>query len=466
MNDESESRLYAGVEKASSEPQDGAALLDRVAAFLCRFVVLTDEQAVAIALWVLHTHALDAAEVTPYLQIRSAEKRSGKTRLLEVLKLLVARPWLTGRTSVAALVRKVSDERCTMLLDESDAAFSGDKAYSEALRGVLNDGYQKGGNATLCVGQGSNLKARAFPVFCPKAIAGIGKHLPSTVVDRSITIELRRRVRAESVEKFRLRRVRPEGDDLRAAVESWGAENVERLSELVPDVPDAIDDRAQDIWEPLLAVADVAGAPWPECGRRAAVVLSGGRSDEDAEDGSIGIALLRDVRPAFRNEDRLHTDELLRRLTSEEFSESPWSTWHHGAPLTARALAKILRGYRIKSRQVKVFGVNRNGYYRDAFEDTWKRYLPVTDTASSTDSTTLNSQGENGDSASSTEPVGRGSGNAENAAAIRPVDPVDDKTLYPGGEPPPAHVLSRSSADPARARALLLSKWPIATKKL
>ena len=368
MNDQSESRLYAGIEEASREPQDGAALLDRTETFLRRFVVLADEQIVAIALWVLHTHALDAAEVTPYLHVRSAEKRSGKTRLLEVLKLLVARPWLTGRTSVAALVRKVSDERCTMLLDESDAAFSGDKVYSEALRGVLNDGYQKDGNATLCVGQGSNIKARSFPVFSPKAIAGIGKHLPSTVVDRSITIELRRRVREESVEKFRLRRVKPQSDEVRAAVECWAAANVERLREHVPEVPDTMDDRAQDIWEPLLAVADVAGEAWPERARRAAVALSGGRSDEDAEDGSIGIALLRDVRQAFRNDGRLHTDELLRRLTSEEFSESPWSTWHHRGPLTARALAKMLRSYRIKSRQVKVFGVNRNGYYRDALE--------------------------------------------------------------------------------------------------
>jgi hypothetical protein len=64
---------------------NGAALLEALAAFVRRYVVLSDEQAAIIALWVIHTHAFDAADATPYLNVFSAEKRSGKTRLLEVL---------------------------------------------------------------------------------------------------------------------------------------------------------------------------------------------------------------------------------------------------------------------------------------------------------------------------------------------------------------------------------------------
>ena len=79
--------------------------------------------------------------MTAYLSVTSPEKRSGKTRLLEVLRLLVANPWLTGGTTKAALVRKVDKDSPTLLLDESDAAFSGDREYSEALRGVLNNGF-------------------------------------------------------------------------------------------------------------------------------------------------------------------------------------------------------------------------------------------------------------------------------------------------------------------------------------
>jgi hypothetical protein len=117
-------RLDAGhtteeLEKLAREPSewkpdpklDGANLLEEVAAYVRRYVVLSEEQAVLTSLWILHTHALDAADTTPYLNIKSAEKRSGKTRLLEVLDLLVARPWLTGRVTAAVLVRKTAAEQ-------------------------------------------------------------------------------------------------------------------------------------------------------------------------------------------------------------------------------------------------------------------------------------------------------------------------------------------------------------------
>jgi hypothetical protein len=120
-----------------------AEMLDGLVAFIRRFVALSHVQAVMVALWVVHTHAIDAADCTPYLHIRSAEKRSGKTRLLEVLAPLVARPWFTGRVSAAVLVRKTANEQPSLLLDESDAAFKGDKEYAEALRGILNAGFRR-----------------------------------------------------------------------------------------------------------------------------------------------------------------------------------------------------------------------------------------------------------------------------------------------------------------------------------
>jgi hypothetical protein len=124
---------------------DGAELLKELSYFIRRFVWLTDAQATVLALWVIHTHALAAADLTPYLSIASAEKQSGKTRLLEVLKLCVANPWFTGRTSAAALVRKIASDTPTLLLDETDATFKQNQEYTEALRGILNSGYARGG---------------------------------------------------------------------------------------------------------------------------------------------------------------------------------------------------------------------------------------------------------------------------------------------------------------------------------
>src|SRR5262249_22190884 len=133
-----------------------ARLLTSITHFIRRYVVITDAQGVASALWVAHTHAFNAADCTPYLLITSATKRAGKTRLLEVLEPLVARPWFTCRTSGAALCRKVAAEIPTLLLDESDATFNGDREYAETLRGILDSGFRRSGQTTVCVGQGAN----------------------------------------------------------------------------------------------------------------------------------------------------------------------------------------------------------------------------------------------------------------------------------------------------------------------
>ncbi len=369
-------RVDAATEKellseVKSEP-DGADVLEKITAFVRRYVVLSEQQLVLLALWVLHTHALDAADTTAYLNIKSAEKRSGKTRLLEVLSLLTARPWLTGRVTAAVLVRKTSAEQPTLLLDESDAAFKGDREYAEALRGILNAGFRRGGVASLCVGQGASLTYKDFPVFCPKAIAGIGR-LPDTVADRSIPIVLRRRSPSENVERFRFRKVEPEARPLRDAAAAWAETHLESLKGREPDLPDALDDRAQDIIEPLLAIADAVGAEWPEKARRAAATLLAGGEREDSE--SLGVRLLRDLRSIFDGEkaERLSTGTLLKVLRAAE--DAPWGSLR-GEPLDARGLAHLLKPYGIRPEKLREGKGTFRGYRRSSFDDAWSRYTP------------------------------------------------------------------------------------------
>jgi hypothetical protein len=351
---------------------DGADLLDRLAAYVRRYVVLTDEQALLLALWTVHTHAIDAADTTPYLNIKSAEKRSGKTRLLEVLSLVVARPWLTGRVTAAVLVRKTSAEQPALLLDESDAAFRADREYAEALRGILNTGFRRGGVASLCVGQGASLTYKDFPVFCPKAIAGIGR-LPDTVADRSIPIELRRRRATEKVERFRLRKAAAAALELQRGAVAWAEAHLEDLKGREPDLPDELDDRAQDIIEPLLAIADAVGGEWPEKARRAARTLLTGEEREDSE--SLGVRLLRDLRDIFDKEkaERLRTSTLLEKLCA--LDEAPWGSLR-GEPLDARGLARLLKPYGAKSAKLREGEGTFQGYRRASLEDAWARYAP------------------------------------------------------------------------------------------
>ncbi|OGO51921.1 MAG: hypothetical protein A2148_04545 [Chloroflexi bacterium RBG_16_68_14] len=354
-----------------AETEDSAALLDDLAAFLRRYVVLADAQGDTVALWCAHSHAVDAADATPYLSIVSVEKRSGKTRLLETLELVAARPWLTGRVTAAVLIRKVAGDRPTLLLDESDAAFQGEQEYAETLRAILNAGHRRRGVASVCVRTGGDWAAQDFPVFGPKAIASIGK-LPDTITDRAIIVTLKRRAPSERVARFRWREADTLAAPLRERLERWAAAHVDPLRDARPEIPDALDDRAADGWEPLLAIADLAGGNWPERSRCAALALSAG---VEREDDSLGVRLLADVRCIFeeRGAERLSSAELVAALVAVE--EAPWGDLK-AKPLDERKLARLLKPYGIRPHTVRIEDKTPKGYQRAAFEDAWSRYLP------------------------------------------------------------------------------------------
>jgi hypothetical protein len=364
--------LISAKKKSAAEEVKPADLLDAIAAFIRRFVVLSREQVDAIALWVLHTWVIDAADATLFLAITSAEWRSGKTRLLEVLELLVRRPWRAITPSEAVLFRKVSAQEPTLLLDETDAIFSPKAKDNEGLRALLNAGNRRGATVDRCVPGGKGeVRLETFSVFCPRALAGIGR-LPATVSDRSLPIRLKRRRRSEPVERFRFRDVEEEAKALRGQIEAWAIVSVEALRQAErPPVPDTLDDRQADGAEPLLAIADLAGGIWSERARGALVELCTG---EGMSDDSLSVRLLRDVRTIFeaRGVDRLHSADLCDALA--EMEEAPWGDYK-GKPIKPRALAWLLELFEVRSSQVKIDGRNRHGYTRDAFSDAWSRYV-------------------------------------------------------------------------------------------
>lgn len=348
------------------------ALLDKIVVHIRRYMVMTEAQARAVSLWVVHTHSLQAADTTPYLSITSPEKASGKSQLLELLEMLTFEPWLTGRVTAAVLPRRIEAKQPTLLLDESDTAFASNQEYAETLRGVLNSGYRRSGIYSCCTGQGANLTYKDFPTFCVKAIAGIGK-LPDTVADRSIPIRLRRAAKGERGGRFRKRIVKPLAEPLRQELEQWAAIYTPRLFEANPTLPEELSDRQQDVCEPLLAIADVAGGEWPEQARLALIELC---AQAQAGDDSKGVRLLADIREIFKERatDRLPSAELTRALV--EIETSPWGEWWQGKPLTAGRLARLLKPFEITPSTIRVGDSTHKGYLIAQFSDAFERYLP------------------------------------------------------------------------------------------
>ena len=161
-------------------------------------MVFPDHVAEACTLWVLHTHAIDAARISPLLAITSPEKRCGKTTLECLLSKLTHRPLPAANISPAALFRAVEKWQPTLLIDEADTFLRG----NDELRGIINSGHTRD-TAFVIRTVGDDHEPARFSTWGPKAIALIGT-LPPTLHDRSIVIRLRRKKPDEKVQRLEM----------------------------------------------------------------------------------------------------------------------------------------------------------------------------------------------------------------------------------------------------------------------
>jgi hypothetical protein len=361
----------------------GAELLDDVLDHVTRFVAFTrDEQAVAVALWIMHTHCVESFDSTPRLAVLSPEKQSGKSRLLEVVEPLARNARHTANMSPSFMFRLVEVATPTLLIDEVDAIFRpGDKSH-EDLRALVNAGHRRGAKVGRIVGEGAGMEPREFASFSPVGLAGIGG-LPDTLLDRSVLIRLRRRTPDQRVEPYRFRIHTAEAKPLHRRLAAWAKRNTETLSNYYPSMPDGMTDRPADVWEPLVAIGDVAGGDWGDRARAAAVALDAERAEAE-HDLSWGVMLLSDIRRVFDGDDiategqpavpvdRLTSVDLVERLTKIE--DAPWGDLR-GKPLDARGLARRLKPYAIRPKPVRFSSGPAKGYERTDFADAWRRYV-------------------------------------------------------------------------------------------
>ncbi|RWA16196.1 hypothetical protein MBRU_08800 [Mycolicibacterium brumae DSM 44177] len=375
----------------------GADLLDAIATFLARFVVYpTGHALTAHVLWIVHAWLMDYWESTPRIAFLSPEPGSGKSRGLEVTEPLVPRPVHAVNTSPAYLFRKVSDpEGCpTILYDEVDTVFGPRAKDNEDIRGMLNAGHRKGAMAGRCVMRGKVVETEELPAYCAVMLAGLDD-LPDTIMTRSVVVRMRRRAPGEHVEPWRPRVNHPEAHRLRERLAAWSVSDAvtERMAgDFWPEIPTQVVDRDADVWEALLAVADLAGGGWPKRAREAAVALVAA-SKERAP--SIGVLLLRDIRTVFTTAkvDQLTTEQLLSGLNGMD--EAPWPTIRRGEPLDSRGLAQRLNKYGIGSKlHAGVRGVR--GYTAAQFADAWSRYVPDVSATSATSAPSAPGSGAGG----------------------------------------------------------------------
>jgi len=355
------------------DPVDGAELLNEITATIQRHVIADAPTIHAAALWAAFTWFIDVVDVAPIANITAPEKRCGKTVMLGALARLSCRPLAVSNIAPAALFRALELWTPTLLIDEVDAFL----AEHEEARGILNAGFTRDSAFVIrCVGDDHT--PTKFNVWGAKALCGIGK-IADTLADRSIPLRLRRKMPGERTVK--MRHADPEhfavlvGKLARFAVDKREAVRLARPAEI-----EGLNDRANDAWEPLLAIAGVAGGDWPRLARQAAIILHG----LEGEAPSIGAELLSDIHAAFERKRtaKLFSADLLQALCDDE--ESPWATWNRGQPIQLRQLSRKLAEFGIKSKDVRQGYEVKKGYHLEQFADAFERYLYAADSLTST----------------------------------------------------------------------------------
>jgi hypothetical protein len=344
---------------------DGAALLDDVTQHIQRYIVMAKHCARSVALWCVHTFLLEHFLISPRLAIRSPVHRCGKTTLLDIISCMCRRALLSSNVSTASVFRVVEAHRPTLLIDEADTFLPG----AEELRGVVNSGHRKGGKVIRTVGD--EHEVRMFSTYSAVAIALIGK-LPPTLHDRSApVVDLKRRLRSERVETFRLDRTAAlEG--LAAKAARWAFDNGARVKDIDPRLPEGLFNRDADNWRPLLAIAEAAGGQWPGWAREAAALCCQAISDDDA--GQIEM-LLADIRDTRFAEGEITSAVLVARLV--EIEGHPWAEMGKSRkPLTQNKLARLLKPLGISPELIGPEDNRLRGYRRKRFVEAFERYLP------------------------------------------------------------------------------------------
>jgi putative DNA primase/helicase len=344
---------------------DGTDTFDELMRVIRRFIVIDEAPLVAVVLWIVAAHALDAFAVFAILLISAATKGCGKSTLLDVVARLVPRPLLSAGSTAAAMYRSAA-QFPTVLVDEGDAYLSEDRR----LVVFFCAGHRRGVPFRLC--EGDDNRVVEYPSWCAKVLAQIGKPREATILDRCIVVELRRKLSGEDAEPFSALDPYPELDDLGRRCARWAADRLEAIQQARVELPAGFSNRQADNWTPLLRIAEVAGGAWPERARRAALAIGA------VEDEGLEILLLRDLLEIFDRTSKgwIYTADLVVELV--KIPERPWARVRKGGrPLDGAWLGRILGPFGIHADRITNGTAQKRGYRREQFEDVWPRYIPL-----------------------------------------------------------------------------------------
>lgn len=340
-----------------NDPRDGN-LLKQLEAYLTSYVAFTTpDYAFALSLWTAATYLWPHFDAFGYLVITSDTKRSGKTRLSEILQNVSSNPRAFAAMTPSTLFRSIRDENPTIFIDEAEA-ISGEAAGT--MRTVLNVGYRKGQTVPR---QGKGGMIEEWPVYCPKVFILIGDMF-DTLRDRSIIIRMRRTKAA--LQRFRYDIAKADGNALGEQVNAFLTDRKDMVLDWYMGASTEdfafLPDRDAEIWMPLFAVCSVLAPERMDELKRVAVDMTTdktqesrryhelGQSEEDATNEEYAERLLKDLHTAMNGDKHLYTNEALDKLKA--IPTAPWRKFR-GDGLTAIDMGNLLSRFGVAPKLIR-----------------------------------------------------------------------------------------------------------------
>jgi hypothetical protein len=303
--------------------------------------------------------------------ITSDTKRSGKTRLGELIQFVCSNPRSFGAMTPSAMFRIIEEVKPTIFFDEAEIL---SQESAGMMRSVLNMGYRKGSKVPRTIGG----QVVEFDTYCPKVFILIGDVL-DTLRDRSIIVRMKR---AEARNRFVYETVKSEGEAIREEIQEV-INN--RSSEIINTFYDFkgiefLTDRDEEIWTPIVVLASVICPDRMEELSRIAVDMATEKTapkrrfttliqnEEETQDDEYAARLLQDMHSVMGGKG-MASQDVVEAL--KEINTAPWRKFR-GEGLTMHNIADMMSRFGLRPCTIRIGQRVAKGYKWDHVEKTYK----------------------------------------------------------------------------------------------
>lgn len=341
-------------------------LIRKIESFITSYLSFeTPEVSLPIALWIVGTHCFRQFDSFAYVVITSKTKRSGKTRLSEVISFAASNPMNFSSMTPSTLFRVINPDPKryypehdpfvppTIVFDEAESLSS---EAAGTMRSVLNAGYRKGQTVPRTVGQ----QVIQFQVFCPKVFILIGD-VYDTLRDRAIVIDMKR---ADAPKRFLWDEAQREGAVLRAEIRDYLTPGYLDLIAKTYQTERAqfLSDRDEEIWLPLFSLCKAIAPERMRELQRVAVDLSALKTadrqayknlnlfETQSENHEYAERAAIDLLAVINGEKAISSADAVVKL--RDLDLSPWRTFR-GKGIDQHSLGDLLANIGIPSTNIR-----------------------------------------------------------------------------------------------------------------